>query len=498
MSPLEIDALAPFVILLGGGLVCLTLEAAGTPLGSRKRGPRTHLALIAVSACAAAALQIGLSWPEVGTPPVFGVLAADRLGYAGAQCILALLALSLVASIPSLREFDTSGHEDSSGEERGDIYALLLFAGAGLLGLVMARDLLLVATSLTLFSVSLAGVLVVDRRGPRGAEAGVKLVQQSGVFLATFGFGAAVVWGLTGQTALDVVGPLAVTGTPEALLATGLVAVPLLALLPVVPLHAVRVDVVQGAPSFAAALLTSSGLITGAVLAVRILVPVAGQARALGSFLELVAAVSLAVPALAALDQRNIDRMCSHLAAAQAGVVILPGALVTAGHTERAGLLLMCAAGGAFAVVGISVALGFVERRRGLSFTWEMWSGLGRSHPVFALGLLWLLGSLAGFPGTAGFAARFGTARAAFEDGHLFIGFLAALAPALAAIPVLRLGIFFFAKTPSSRTLQPKTQPWRVFVVSVACLGVLALGVAPEPLWARFLAELYLLPAATP
>ena len=90
-------------------------------------------------------------------------------------------------------------------------------------------------------------------------------------------------------------------------------------------------------------------------------------------------------------------------------------------------------------------------------------------------------------PADAAFAARLGAARAAFEDGAAVVGWVAAIAPALIAVPVIRLGIFLFAKAPGARCVTPVASPWRVIVVGLCCALVLVLGVAPELVWSRYL-----------
>jgi NADH-quinone oxidoreductase subunit N len=485
MSEQDLLALAPFGVLVGGAIVCLTLEAAGTPIGARKRGTRTHLALIAMSAVLAASVFIGLAWEGNAGAVLASGIHTGPLARAAAQTVLALSLIALASAMPALRVFRASKALDEAGEERGEIYALMLLEAAGFVGLCVTDDLTLIAASLVLATVPACGLLVVDRRSPRGAEAAVKLLVVTLVVLALLGLGSALLWGALGRADL---GAIVVGAGREGWTALGavLAAAAILAILPVVPLHAARVDVAQGGPSFVTGFFQGASLTAGAVMVLRALggdasSPVVAQA------LLVVATLSLVVPAFAALDQRSIDRLAAHLAIGQAGVALLPAVLVAEGHAERGGLVLICTAGAAAAIVGVHSALGFLEPGSRTSLTWEEWSGLGRKHPVFALGLLWLLGSLAGFPATAGFAARLGTARAAFEDGSAWVGWVAALTPALIAIPVIRLGIFLFAKAPGARCVEPVSSPWRVLVVGVCCALVLVLGVEPEWLWSRFL-----------
>ncbi|MFZ9890124.1 MAG: hypothetical protein ACO3JL_21710, partial [Myxococcota bacterium] len=113
--------------------------------------------------------------------------------------------------------------------------------------------------------------------------------------------------------------------------------------------------------------------------------------------------------------------------------------------------------------------------------TWERWSGAGRVYPLLGLAMVWLWSSLAGLPGTIGFASRVVTAQAAFGAGLDLLGIVVVVAPVLAAAPVLRLTIFLFAKTPDLE-LRASMSGWRTLVVVVAALVVFLLGIFPMPL----------------
>lgn len=474
MSSSEVIALAPSGIFLLGALLCLLFEAAGTPIGARKQGPRTHVVLLALTTCAAVFLQAIVTWDLAFEPQrVFGgALALDHLGLFATACVALVVALATFAAASGLKERDAS---------YGDAYALLLLAGSGLCALVVAQELVTAAAAACFVTVPLVALATLDRRAPQGTEAAVKLMKSSGFLFVLLAFAAALRYGAVGDTALCVGGG---DDAPAlAVVSAVLVGVVLLAWLAAVPLHIVRVDVVHGTPPFVGGLVATSFALVGAVLLLRWLGCGSAELHLPAPIDDLVTAaalLSLIVPPLAALDQTRVNRVVAHLICAQAGTVLVAVAAQHGSGLSAAPVLLVVTGilvGGMGAVVGQA----FLERQGSEGSTWEKWSGAGRRHPLFGLSLIWLWASLAGLPGTVGFAGRVVVGQAAFAAGEDLLGVAVIVAPALAAAPVLRLAIFLFAKT-LDRDLQTAPSGWRAVVVAFACLAVLLLGVFPLPL----------------
>jgi len=474
--------LQPGLFVLGA-LLCLLFEAAGTPLGARKRGARTPIALLALGTCAAVALQAAATFGDAQVPTAAfkGAISFDLMGQLATAGVALIVALTIGASVPGLREIDG---------EHGDEYALLLLCGAGMSTLVVATDLLVVAGALALISASVMALCALDRAAEQGAEAAVKLVKVNGVWLALLGFAAALRYGATGDTALAL---RALDAPPGMLwLAGALALVVVLGQLGATPLHVTRVDVLHGAPPFVGGLVGAGGVLAGGVLLVRLLTAGEGELPdGVTTLVSAVALLSLVVPPIAALDQTRLARVVGYLVCAQAGPVIV-AALVLSGDTGAAapglasvgganGAVVLALSAGAIASAGAVFALAFLQRAGSEGSTWEGWSGAGRVHPVFSLALLWLWASLAGVPGTAGFSARVVVAQASFAAGEDLLGLFVVLAPAIATAAVLRLTIFLFAKEPD-RALEIKVSGWHAVVLAVACVLVGVLGIFPTPL----------------
>lgn len=482
MTPEMIVALAPLGILLLGALLCLLLEAAGTPVGAVKRGARSHLAVVALVATCGAFLQSTVSLGDTTAIRLLfqGAFVVDGVGTVAAAVLSLLGGIAVCAAVPSLRELR---------EERGEIYALILIQVAALCVMVQTRDVLLWAVAALLSTTCMTALASLERMAPHGAELAAKWVAWHGFSLVSICFGAALLYGVSGSTTCDGFAAALQVNPAQATVALGLIGLPALAWLPVVPLHFVRVDTSQGAPAFAALLQGAGGLVVGAIWIMRLHSSLATVAPEVSVALLGFTWVTLWVPALAALDQRQIGRMLGHLSLIQAGVVIAPLVCLSgAVRQEARAAVLYAAIVGAITYAGLRTTMACLERPGEPSATWERWSGAGRRHPVLAGTLLGLMTSVVGLPGTAGFVARLHVSALAFRTDETVLGALVLTATALGLVPVVRLAVFLFAK-PSDEDIRVSVGGWWVISLVLACLGLLLLVLFAGPVltWLRTL-----------
>ena len=476
MNDLSVASIEPGVFFLAALVVCLVLEAAGAPIGTRKRGPRMHLALVLLVAAACAVAHARVLWGDLRLPVVLasGGLALDRLSLVGTALAGILVACSVVAGASTLCMLDA---------ERGETWGLLALLGLGLTALVSAADLVFLSVALTLWHIAILYMVAIDRDSPQGIEAGAKTLAAGAVTTSAALFAAALAYGSSGDVSFAALGTQAAGGDPLALTALALTGILTASLLGIVPLHSPSVDVAQGAPPFASALISAGGVVAGTVIALRIAVPVCEAAAsptrpALLQVVVLAAFVTLVAAPLAAVDQSRVARMVAYLIALQGGFVLTGIAAAVAGSPAGLEAALVTTVTSALAIAAAWCGTALLPRT---GSTWEDWSGLGRRHPALATAFLIALASLAGLPGTAGFIARSLSVRAAFDAGANALAVGSAIAPALAMASTLRLGIFLFAKLPKRGLVSPATPSQRAaLLVLTAVLAII--GFWPRPL----------------
>lgn len=447
MSEVAWHVLVPLFALVLGGLVVLVLEAAGTPIGARKIGARSHLVFIALAAVVVAANEAMARY--VPTTDGGALFVVDTTARVGVLLVLVLLALALIVSSAEL----ASGDGD-----RGEVTASMLFAVTGELTIVLAGDLIMVFVGALLSMVAGFALVVVDRRDGRAIESAVKHVVAGASMLVVVGAGAAMLALETATTSFaalrDAHG-----------LAPLLVVVFALEGMLVFPLHVARTDVVTGAPSYAGVILVGARAISATVL----LTHLAGEGvlavAPFAQILPLLVIVGLVVPPLVAVDQREIPRAAAHQQVAHMAVALAAVWLAPLRVSLLAPLAAFVAATSTLGAMALFHTIPPV--RRGLS--WELWSGAGRAHPFAAAALVFFLASSCALPLFPGLAVRLAAVEGATEDVTSLVVLLAS--PLVLLCP-LRLALFMFAKSREARTVEP-IAAGRVGFVIVVVLSLL-------------------------
>lgn len=481
MSPTS-EPLLPAATWLVAAALCLLLEAAGTPVGARKRGARPHLPWVIGLAGVAVVVENALRWSAMATDTrVAGGLVLDRTGLVVTALIGVLVAVCHAAAAPALREMD---------EERGEMSACWAVFGAAMSLLCVAADLLAVGAALVLAVASMSLLAAPDRDGAHGIEAAAKVVVGLGVVGAFLAIAVVLSWTSTDGSTFAGLQQGLEASAPGALQAVGVVLVALTLLLGAVPLHQATVDLAHGAsPSAAAAFSGAVILAVGTVLA-RLADRTEGHVG-LSSACAGVALLTLIGAPVAALDQARVARAAAYL-------TVLPGALLFAAaasdfaqpSVDASGAMLQALVTGAWAAT--AAILGVAVPAMDPSSTWEDWAGFGRKRPVVAALLVYALGSLAGVPGTMGFTARLDVAQVAFAAGLDALGLAVVSSAAVGAAPIVRLALFLFAKEPPPRPARPAS--FEVPLQLLVFVGFVAVMVALV-LWPSLLDALVALPS---
>jgi NADH-quinone oxidoreductase subunit N len=471
---------------MAAALLCLLLEAAGTPIGFRKRGARTHLPWIIAVAGAFVVARALVSWGTAGVVAAStSAVVFDRPGLFACALIAIVVVAAHFAAVPELRALD---------EERGEMSAAMALLGAALSLVAVADDLIVVAVGLCLAATSLALLAAPDRDGPHGIEAATKGVVGAGLVLVLLSLAVVFSMAAGAHTAAS---PSLIPGTSFASLGRALSSEPALAtaalalivvaiglVLGAVPLHQVYVDVAHGSSSSAGSALAAGALIAGTSVVGALVdgLTAAGALSQLALAWSALAALTLAGAPIAALDQSRVGRVAAYLVAVPGGVVLAAAAAAVADPSvglaaSRAGLAAMTS--GALGIA--AVLLGIAVPRLPPSSTWEDWTGFGRRRPVIAALLLYALGTVAGVPGTVGFQARLDTARAAFAAHLDALGLVVVASAALGAAPLVRLALFLYAKDPPPGR-ERQADPWGLLLVgSFAILVVVSAALALFP-----------------
>jgi NADH-quinone oxidoreductase subunit N len=247
------------------------------------------------------------------------------------------------------------------------------------------------------------------------------------------------------------------------------------------PFHMWAPDVYQGAPTPVTAFYSIGPKLAGLAVLLRFLSPLGqgtGGRPVLFWLVWAVAALTMVVGNLGALRQRNLKRLLAYSSIAHSGYI-----LVAVLAADGAGLLFYLVAYlfmnlGAFGVL-IAMSPRAVE-----SPDLEDFAGAGQRHPWLAAMLAVFLVSLAGFPPTAGFLAKFYVFSAAVRQGHAGLVIIAVLASLVSVFYYLRIVVTMYMREPGPESEIERDNPALNLVLFLCLYGVLQLGIWPGNLLA--------------
>jgi NADH-quinone oxidoreductase subunit N len=263
----------------------------------------------------------------------FGVVVADNFGLFVTWILIVVGLLSLALSAPTI---------DREHLPRGEYYALMLFALAGMMLMATASDLLVIFLALEILSLAVYVLTGIRRESATGTEAAFKYFLLGGFSSAFFLYGIAFTFGMTGSTRLDRVGSLmasqATSPAPMQLLALGLLLVGFAFKVSAVPFHMWTPDAYEGAPPAVTGFM-STGVKAAAFAAfVRVFLAAFEPLRNdWGLVIWIIAAATMIVGAVVGVAQTNVKRMLAYSSIAHGGYLLV--ALLAANDVGKGAIL---------------------------------------------------------------------------------------------------------------------------------------------------------------
>jgi NADH-quinone oxidoreductase subunit N len=440
--------------------------------------------VLAIAGLAGLAVSAGFTigfWGD-GPQAIFNNMAAlDNFSLFFKLVFLGVAALVILASVDYASRFERF---------RGEYHALVLISALGLMLMAAASELVTIYVALEVASISLY-VLAGFLKDPKSTESSIKYLLLGATASAVLLYGMALVFGATGSTQLgeiaQAVQGLGTTGAgdnPALVLGIVLLIAGLGFKIAAVPFHMWVPDVYEGAPTPVVAYLSVASKAAGFAVILRIFGTAFGMPAWLGenwgTIFAVLAAIGMTVGNVSALPQTNIKRLFAYSSIAQAGYLLVGLAtLGFAGPGEVIGTspVLFFLASYAVANLGAFIAIIAVTNRTGSDLI-EDFSGLAKRSPVLALALTLCLISLIGMPPAAGFMAKFYIFSGAAQNGLLWLVIIAVINSVASAFYYLRIVKTMWGE-PASAEAVPSSASLRV-ALSLSCLGVLFLGIAPS------------------
>jgi NADH-quinone oxidoreductase subunit N len=471
----NIDRFLPELIVLGFAALILVVDLF---VRDKRALPWMGLLGLALSAGYTATLVVrGRQGSAFGDS-----LRVDNYSFFFLFLFAAVAATVIIASIDFARQMR---------DRQGEFYALILVIAVGAMLLAQANDLITIFIALELTSISqyaLAGFM----RDTRSSEAGLKYLLLGAISTATLLYGMALLFGLTGSTSLPAIGNALLQASDNLRFAYLLAAALLIAgfgfKMAIFPFQMWVPDVYEGAPTPVTAYLSVASKAAAFAVVMRVFFTALSGTLITSEWSGLfavLAAVSMTLGNVLAIQQRNIKRLFGYSSIAQAGNFLVGLAAVSAANGRftigATGVVFFIAAyaftnlGAFLAIIAITEAVGSEQIAD--------FSGVYRRAPWLALVLAFCLVSLTGLPPTAGFFAKLYIFNAAIQAKFVWLVVIAVLNTILSAVYYLGVMRTMFMGEPRGESRLASGIPIR-FGMTVAAVGVLVFGIVPQPLFA--------------
>jgi NADH-quinone oxidoreductase subunit N len=456
-------ALYPLLAIVGGALLILLLEVF---LRKENKSYLGYISIIVLAACSFLCVR---SW-ERDYSYFNGWLALDKFALLLGLIFFASVALVILSSLKYIAQQDAN---------HGEIFALLLLALSGMMIMTSSPDLLVIFLGLEVLSISCYALAGLKRKDEKSGEAALKYFLLGSFASSFLVLGLAFLYGSARSTAIPaVISHFATQGAASALsfMGLGLVVVGFAFKVALVPFHMWTPDVYEGAPTPVAAFFSVGPKAAGFAVFVRIFLnfwETADNSGLLFWSLWGICILTIIVGNLVALRQTNVKRMLAYSSISHAGYL-----LIAVLARDYASLMFYLTAY-LFMNIGAFAALSGLSRKGAEYLELEDFAGVGFRYPWIGVSLSLFLFSLAGFPPTAGFLAKFYVFSAAVGANLVPLVIIGVLASLVSVFYYLRVVVFMYMREPS-RDVQIEVENPALFLVLFLCLyGVLQLGVFP-------------------
>ncbi len=456
-------ALYPILTIVTGALLIILLEVF------LKKEKKDYLGFIAVLFLLASGAECIKFWNK-DFSYFEGTLLLDKFAlFFFLILILAVIFITLISlKYLSLQNAD-----------HGEYYSLLLFALSGMMIMVSSRDFLVIFLGLEVLSMASYALAGLKKNDERSSEAAIKYFLLGSFASAFLVFGIALLYGAVFSTDISTIMNFFNSETSLSLMALTGMAFIIIGFgfkIAVVPFHMWTPDVYQGSPTPVTAFFSVGPKAAGFAVLMRIFFPFWKQAINSEIFfhiLWILSVLTMVVGNLVALRQKNVKRILAYSSIAHAGYILI--AILA---NDNSGLLfyltvyLFMNIGAFSAVIALS--------RKGKEFLeLEDYSGIGFRYPWIGATLTVFLFSLAGFPPTGGFLAKFYIFSAAVHKGLVPLVIIGVLASLISVFYYLRIIIYMYMREPT-RNVEIFAYNPALFLVLFLCLyGVLMMGIFP-------------------
>ena len=440
--------------------------------------PRERKSITALLSAVGLAVGVGVSLAQVGTTSLTfnGMIMLDDFA-------VYLNIIYLVSGIITI----ALGYDylKRMGIERSEYYFLLMISISGMMLITQAYHLIVVFLALELMSIPLYILAGFARPRLDSEEASLKYFLLGTFSSAFLLYGIALVFGATQTLGLEgILSSLQSGGTNMVLFVAGAVMmmVGFGFKVAAVPFHEWAPDVYQGSPTPVSAFMSVAVKAAGFAVLLRIfLTAFPGLTVQLVPIVWVIAALTMLVGNLLALNQTNLKRLLAYSSIAHAGYLMM--AFVAASSPEQTGnavsSMLYYLVAYSITTFGAWAVVISLEQAEAKGLELEDYSGAGHKYPWLGAAMTVFMLSLSGIPLTIGFWGKFFLFRTTVQAGFTDLALIGLLGSLISVYYYLRVVVYMFMRSGEPRV---RRDGWISLVAIGAAVAVVLLAVIPNRL----------------
>ncbi len=368
---------------------------------------------------------------------------------------------------------------------KGEYFILTLMSVLGMMILISAHSMLSVYLGVELLSLSMYSLIVYCRETPSSVKTGIKYFTMGAIATGILLFGISMVYGALSTFDISEISiAIAADGVDKTSILIGLtlMVAGVAFKLGAVPFHFWVPDVYKGTSTAVTLFVSTAPKVAAFAVAIRIFAE--GFSSMHGEWCEIFIVLSIVAAVFGAIFsyvQHNIKKMLGYAAVSHIGFILL-------GFIAGKGVGYDGYVSSMFYVVTYAIMMAaaygivlFLSNKGSESGEMDDFSGLHRRNPWAAIIMLLVVLSMAGFPGTVGFYAKFLVIRSVIDADLYWLAITFVVFAVLSSYPYFRIIKAMYFDKPIEERIPSSRSEFRV-LLGVNSLMVLGFGVYPEGL----------------